>query len=99
MEHVVEGRHVLAHVGDVGRVQLRFGEFGQHDSLAAAVDPAVEERLDAVGHLELLRRVAGGIWAGLQAVASRAASGMAAASARIRRPRGTAARDVIMLCS
>ena len=59
-EHVVEGRHVLAHVGDQGRAQLGFGEFGQHHGLAAAVDPAVEERLDAVGHLELLRRVAGG---------------------------------------
>ena len=60
VEQAVEGRHVLAHVGDVGRVQPRFGEFGQHHGLAAAVDPAVEERLDAVGHLELLRRVAGG---------------------------------------
>ena len=125
-EHVVEGRHVLAHVGDQGRVQPRFGEFGQHHGLAAAVDPAVEERLDAVGHLELLRRVAGGervavggrgwaagraggragppllatpVWAGLQAVASRAASGMAAASSRSRRPRGTAAGDLIMACS
>jgi hypothetical protein len=36
------------------------GEFGQHDGLAAAVDPAVEKRPDGVGHLELLRRVAGG---------------------------------------
>jgi hypothetical protein len=37
--------------------------------------------------------------AGPQAVASRAASGMAAAGSRSRRPRGTAARDLIMLCS
>ena len=28
--------------------------------LAAAIDPAVQERLDAVGRPELLRRVAGG---------------------------------------
>ncbi len=60
MEQVVETRHVLAQVSDQGRVQLRFGQLGQHHGLATAVDPALQERLDAVGNLELLGRVASG---------------------------------------
>ena len=55
----VVGGEVLAQVGNHGRVRLRLGEFRQHHGLAAAVDPAPEERLDAVGGLELLRRVTG----------------------------------------
>ena len=58
-EQAVVGGKVLAQVSNLGRVQLRFGEFRQHHGLAAAVDPAPEERLDAVGDLELLRRIAG----------------------------------------
>jgi hypothetical protein len=34
---------------------LRLGKIGQHRSLPAGVDPALEERLDAVGGLELSR--------------------------------------------
>ena len=55
----VVGGEVLAQVSNHGRVRLRFGEFRQHHGLAAAVDPAPEERLDAVGDLELLRRITG----------------------------------------
>ena len=60
VEQVVVGGEVLAEVGDLGRVELGFGEFGEDDGFAAAVDAAAEERLDAVGGLELLRCVAGG---------------------------------------
>jgi len=87
LEQAVEGRHVLAHVGDQGRVQLRFREFGQHDGLALAVDPAVEERLDAVGHLELLRGVAGGHGVAVR----RRASGRAGCRAGARRRSGCGA--------
>ena len=59
VEQAVEGSEVLAQVSNQGRVQLRFGEFRQHHGLAAAVDPALEERLDAVGDLKLLRRITG----------------------------------------
>jgi hypothetical protein len=53
----VVGGKVLSQVGNQWRVQLRFREFRQRDGLAAAVDPALQERLDAVGDLELLQRV------------------------------------------
>ena len=58
VEQTVEGGEVLAQVGDLWRGELRLGQLGQHHRLAPAVDPALEERLDAVGDLELLRRVA-----------------------------------------
>jgi hypothetical protein len=40
VEQVVEGGEVLAQASYQGRVQLRFGKFGQHHCLAPAVDPA-----------------------------------------------------------
>ena len=55
----VVGGKVLAQVGNLGRVQLRFGELRQHHGLTAAVDPALEERLDAVCDLELPRCITG----------------------------------------
>lgn len=59
VEQVVVSGEVLAEVGDLGRVQLGFGEFREDDGFAAAVDAALEERLDTVGGLELLRRRTG----------------------------------------
>ena len=91
VEQAVEGRHVLAHVGDQRRVQLRFREFGQHDGLAAAVDPAVEERLDPVGHLELLRRVAGGHGVAVHRGATGRAGGRSGARRRVLLRRSAAA--------
>jgi hypothetical protein len=60
VEEMIEDGEVLAEVRDVRWRELRLGELGQHHRFAAAVDSALEERLDAVGDLELVRRVAGG---------------------------------------
>src|ERR1700733_12005021 len=53
-EPAVEGRHVLPDVGDRrGLRRSRFGLFRQCHRDAAAVDPAIKQRLDAVGDPEL----------------------------------------------
>jgi hypothetical protein len=59
MEQMVEGGKIPAQVSNLRRGELRLGQLGQHDGLATAVDPTLKKRLDAVGDLELLRRVAG----------------------------------------
>jgi hypothetical protein len=64
-EPAVEVRQVLPDVGDrrgqirecLGPLRSRFGLLGQHHRDAAAGDPAVQERLDAVGATDDLRRV------------------------------------------
>ena len=49
-EPLVKASHVLAQVTDGRRVRLGLGERGNDHGLTAAVDPAVDERLDAVGY-------------------------------------------------
>ena len=56
-EEAVEPGHILAEVSDHLLGLLR-SILDQNDGLAASADPAIEQRLDAVGDLELPRGVA-----------------------------------------
>ena len=56
MEQLVELREISADVAGRKR-ELRLGQLGQHDGLAAAVRSVFEQRQDAVRRLELTRRV------------------------------------------
>ena len=56
-EHAVESGEILADVGDPWRRPGRGGELHQHHALAAAIDPVMKQRLNAVGDPELARGV------------------------------------------
>jgi hypothetical protein len=53
-EHAIKSRQVLPDIGHRGRRSCRWGEFQQHDGLPAAGDPAIQQRLDAVGNRNCL---------------------------------------------
>ena len=59
VEQLVELREISADVAGRKR-ELRLGQLGQHDGLAAAVGSVFEQRRDAVRRLELTRRVTRG---------------------------------------
>jgi hypothetical protein len=55
VEDRVKAGQVLADVADRGRGQPLLRQRGQHYGHAAAIDPAIGQRLDAVGHPDLAR--------------------------------------------